>query len=79
MQIVNVQLGTPTFDEVERSERVTIEAALGLIGGSMGLFTVFFHPEWSRDCLPSCQGFYVLLAFGTKGEVLKNCEGNLSI
>ena len=41
MQIVNVQLGTPTFDEVERSERVTIEAALGLIGGTMGLFTGF--------------------------------------
>ena len=41
IQIVNVQLGTPTLDEAEKSERVTIEAALGLIGGTMGLFTGF--------------------------------------
>ena len=38
---MNIHLSTATFDEVEKAEKVTIEAALGLIGGTMGLFTGF--------------------------------------
>ena len=41
IQMVNIHLGTATYDEVEKAEKVTIEAALGLIGGTMGLFTGF--------------------------------------
>ena len=41
MQMVNIHLDTATYDEVEKAEKVTVEAALGLIGGTMGLFTGF--------------------------------------
>ena len=34
-------LGSATYDEIEKDEKVTLEAALGLIGGTMGLFTGF--------------------------------------
>ena len=40
-QLVNIFLATATFDEIEKDEKVTTEAALGLIGGTMGLFTGF--------------------------------------
>ena len=38
---MQVYLATSTFDKIEKDERVTTEAALGLIGGTMGLFTGF--------------------------------------
>ena len=41
VQLVNVYLSTATFDEIEKDVKVTTEAALGLIGGTMGLFTGF--------------------------------------
>ena len=41
IQMVNIHLDTATYDEVEKAEKVTVEAALGLIGGTMGLFTGF--------------------------------------
>ena len=30
-----------TYDEIERDRKLTLEAQLGLIGGTMGLFTGF--------------------------------------
>ena len=30
-----------TYDEIERDKKLTLEAQLGLIGGTMGLFTGF--------------------------------------
>ena len=41
MQLVRIHLATATFDEIVKDEKVTTEAALGLIGGTMGLFTGF--------------------------------------
>ena len=41
LQLVNFYLATATYDNIERDVKVTTEAALGLIGGTMGLFTGF--------------------------------------
>ena len=41
IQFINIYLATATFDCIEKDEKVTTEAALGLIGGTMGLFTGF--------------------------------------
>ena len=38
---LKIYLATATYDEIEKNEKVTTEAALGLIGGTMGLFTGF--------------------------------------
>jgi len=38
---LKIYLATATYDEIEKNEKVTTEAALGLIGGTMGLFTSF--------------------------------------
>ena len=41
IQIVEIFLNTATYDEIERDVKVTLEAQLGLIGGTMGLLTGF--------------------------------------
>ena len=41
IQLIKIYLATETFDEIEKDVKVTTEAALGLIGGTMGLFTGF--------------------------------------
>ena len=41
LQFFKIYLATDTFDKIEKDEKVTTEAALGLIGGTMGLFTGF--------------------------------------
>ena len=41
LQVVQIYLDTTTFGEIARDVKVTSEAALGLIGGTMGLFTGF--------------------------------------
>ena len=41
MQLVKIFLFTATYDEIEKDEKVTLEASVGLIGGTMGLFTGF--------------------------------------
>jgi len=35
LQLVNFYLATATYDNIERDVKVTTEAALGLIGGTM--------------------------------------------
>ena len=40
-QFINIVLATETFDEIEKDVRVSTEAILGIIGGTMGLFTGF--------------------------------------
>ena len=40
-QLVEIYLDTSTFDEVKIDVKVTLEAQLGLIGGTMGLLTGF--------------------------------------
>ena len=41
MQLVQIYFDTATYDEIQRDVKVTIEAQLGLIGGTMGLLTGF--------------------------------------
>ena len=41
VQLVKVYLATSTYDEIQKDVKVTTEAALGLIGGTMGLFSGF--------------------------------------
>ena len=39
LQLVQIYYDTATFDEIEKDVKVTMEAQLGLIGGTMGLLT----------------------------------------
>ena len=39
--MVQIYFDTATYDEIERDVKVTLEAQLGLIGGTMGLLTGF--------------------------------------
>ena len=41
LQLVQIFFDTATFDIVEKDVKMTTEAALGLIGGTMGLLTGF--------------------------------------
>ena len=41
MEVVDIYFGAATYDEIEKDVKVTLEAALGLIGGTMGLLTGF--------------------------------------
>ena len=41
LHMVQIYFDTATYDEVERDTKVTLEAQLGLIGGTMGLLTGF--------------------------------------
>ena len=41
MQLVQIYFNTATYDKVEKDEMVSLEAQLGLIGGTMGLLTGF--------------------------------------
>ena len=38
---MRIYFDTETYDEILKDEKVTLEASLGLIGGTMGLFTGF--------------------------------------
>ena len=41
LQLVQIYFDTASYDEIERDVKVTLEAQLGLIGGTMGLLTGF--------------------------------------
>ena len=41
LQVVHIFFDSPTFDKVQKDAKVTLVGALGLIGGTMGLFTGF--------------------------------------
>ena len=41
LRLVRIYFDTATFDEIERDEKIKIEAQLSLIGGTMGLFSGF--------------------------------------
>ena len=40
-KVVHIYFDTATYDEIERDVKVTFEAQLGVIGGTMGLFAGF--------------------------------------
>ena len=39
--MIQIYFDTATYDEIKRDVKVTLEAQLGLIGGTMGLLTGF--------------------------------------
>ena len=41
LKMVQIYFNTQTYDKVVKDVKVTMEAQLGLIGGTMGLFTGF--------------------------------------
>ena len=41
LQVVLVGIGSATFDKIEYDLAFTLEGALGLVGGTMGLFSGF--------------------------------------
>jgi hypothetical protein len=41
LQFVQIAFGTATYDKIEKDVKVTVEAQLSLIGGTMGLLTGF--------------------------------------
>ena len=41
LQVIHIYFDTATYDEIERDVKITINAQLGLIGGTMGLLTGF--------------------------------------
>jgi hypothetical protein len=41
LKFVQIFFGTATYDKIEKDKKVTLEAQLGLIGGTMGLLTGF--------------------------------------
>ena len=41
LQAVQIEITTSTYDQIEKDLKITTEAALGLIGRTMGLFTGF--------------------------------------
>jgi hypothetical protein len=41
LKFVQIYFGTAAYDKIQRDVKVTVEAQLGLIGGTMGLLTGF--------------------------------------
>ena len=41
LQVIQIYFDMATYDKIERDVKVTINAQLGLIGGTMGLLTGF--------------------------------------
>ena len=39
LQIFHIFFDTPTYDEVEKDVKMTMEGMLGVVGGTMGLLT----------------------------------------
>ena len=41
LQVIEIYFDTATFDEIKKDVSVTVEAQLGVIGGTLGLFAGF--------------------------------------
>ncbi len=70
LKFVQIYFGTATYDKIERDEKVTVQAQLGLIGGTMGLLTGF-------SLLSAVEVIYFIIKFflslrGTKTYLLTN-------
>ena len=71
---IDIFFDTVTYDEIERDVKITMEAALGLIGGTMGLLTGF-------SILSGVEivyfGIKFLLSLCSQGECKKTCHEKL--
>ena len=77
LQFVKIYLDTATYDEIEKDEKVSLEASLSLIGGTMGLFTGF-------SILSGVEIIYYLAKFFIslrlyKADYQERSENNVSI
>ena len=59
LQVVMVGIGSATYDQIEYDLAFTMEGALGLIGGTMGLFSGF-------SVLSGVEIFYYLAKYISK-------------
>ena len=41
LKIMQIYFNTATYDEIKKDVKLSLEAQLGLVGGTMGLFTGF--------------------------------------
>ena len=41
LQLVQIFFGTSTYDRIERDVKTSLQSQIGLIGGTLGLFTGF--------------------------------------
>ena len=71
---IDIFFDTVTYDEIERDVKITMEAALGLIGGTMGLLTGF-------SILSGVEivyfGIKFLLSLSSQGECKRTCHEKL--
>ena len=72
---MHIFFDSPTFDKVQKDAKVTLVGALGLIGGTMGLFTGF-------SILSGIEILYYLAKFFfslrlNKAEYQKKAENHL--
>ena len=65
--MVHIFFDAATFDTIERDEKITLEGQLGLIGGTLGLFTGFSV----CSAIEICQ-FLIKLMFSLKQKLQTN-------
>ena len=65
LQVIQIYFDTATFDEIERDVKVTINAQLGLIGGTMGLLTGF-------SILSGVEILYYIIKFFLSLKIVKS-------
>ena len=64
---MQIFFSTDTYDEIQRDVKITTEAALGLIGGTMGLLTGF-------SILSGVEIIYHAVMFCMPKQKVLNCK-----
>ena len=67
VKIVQIYFNTATYDEIKKDVKISLEAQLGLIGGTMGLFTGF-------SILSMVEIIYFALRFFFSFKINKNVK-----
>ena len=65
LQVIEIFFDTGTYDDIERDVKVTINAQLGLIGGTMGLLTGF-------SILSGVELLYYIIKFFLSLKIVKS-------
>ena len=75
LQVVQIDIETATFDTIEKDVKITTEGALGLIGGTLGLFTGFSILS-GVEIIYYLAKFFLSLRFN-KTDYTKKCKNQL--
>ena len=67
MKIVQIYFNTATYDDIKKDVKISLEAQLGLVGGTMGLFTGF-------SILSMVEIIYFVLRFFFSFKINKNVK-----